>query len=224
MRFGRQRNAIYELVGPSNVDGLVVMAGTIGNHVGPEALAAFLERFRPLPMCSVACPSPACPSVLVDNATGMREALVHHPGPPPSRTHRLHRGPEANPEAAGRYGVYCEVLAERGLPIEPALTVVGDFQQPRARRAVEVILGERGLCPDAIVAFNDDMASGRSVPCATVACASRGTSRSSALTTSMRRSSPTHPLPPCASPCASKGRARAEMVFAQLRGEAVERG
>jgi len=222
MRFGRQRNAIYELVGPSNVDGLVVMAGTIGNHVGPEALAAFLERFRPLPMCSVAMPIPGVPSVLVDNATGMREALVHLLDHHRAERIACIRGPEANPEAAGRYGVYCEVLAERGLPIEPALTVVGDFQQASGAAAVEVILGERGLCPDAIVAFNDDMALG-----ALRALRDRGLRVPGDVALvgfddvdAAEFSNP--PLTTVRQPLREQGARAAEMVFAQLRGEAVE--
>jgi len=221
-RLGRQRNAIYELVGPQNVDGLVVMAGTIGNHVGPEALAAFLERFRPLPMCSVAMPIPGVPSVLVDNATGMREALVHLLDHHRAERVACIRGPEANPEAAGRYGVYCDVLSERRLPIEPALTVVGDFQQASGAAAIDLLLGERGLRPDAIVAINDDMALG-----ALQALRARGlrVPRDVALVgfddvDAAEFSNP--PLTTVRQPLREQGARAAEMVLAQLRGEAVD--
>ncbi|MBN2196356.1 MAG: substrate-binding domain-containing protein [Polyangiaceae bacterium] len=159
-RFGQQRNAIYALPGKENVDGLIVMAGSIGNDVGPEAIAAFLDRYRPLPMCSIAMPIPGVPSILVDNATGMRAALGHlldHHG---VRTIACIRGPEANPEAASRFGVYCDVLSERGLPLDPALTVTGDFRQASGAAAIGAIFGDRQLRPDAVFAFNDDMALG----------------------------------------------------------------
>jgi phosphoserine phosphatase RsbU/P len=71
--FAAQRNAIYDLAGPENVDGLLIMSGTLGNTIGPDELARWCERYRPLPMCSIAVPLPGIPSVLVDNATGMAD-------------------------------------------------------------------------------------------------------------------------------------------------------
>src|SRR5258708_17978826 len=65
-RFAAQRNAVYDLAGAESVDGLMLMSGTLGNHIGPEELARYCERYRPLPMCSIAVPLPGIPSVLVD--------------------------------------------------------------------------------------------------------------------------------------------------------------
>ena len=49
-----QRDRVFDLVSPENVDALVILSGTVGSHIGPERLRAYCERFRPLPMCSVA--------------------------------------------------------------------------------------------------------------------------------------------------------------------------
>src|SRR4051812_25954357 len=70
-RFGRQRNLVYDFAGPHSVDGLILLSGTLGNHVGPAALARYAERWRPLPMVSIAVPVTGMPTVVVDDAEGM---------------------------------------------------------------------------------------------------------------------------------------------------------
>jgi diguanylate cyclase (GGDEF)-like protein len=159
-RFGAQRNAIYEIAGPENIDGLLVMSGTLGNHVGISELVRFCERFRPLPMCSIAVALPGVSSVLVDNATGMKDAIVHLLEAHGHRRIAFIRGPEANEEAERRYRVYRDVLAERGVPLDPQLIAVGHFQQESGKAAVDVLFGQRGQLPQAIVAASDSMALG----------------------------------------------------------------
>lgn len=220
-RLGRQRNAIYELPGAQNVDGLVVMAGTIGNHVGPDALAVFLERFRPLPMCSIAMPIPGVPSVLVDNATGMREALLHLLDHHRALRIACIRGPEANPEAARRYGVYCEILGERGLPVDPALNVVGDFQQASGAAAIDLIFGERGLRPDAVVALNDDMAIGALQALRARRLRVPGDVALVGFDDVDAAEFSNPPLTTVRQPLREQGARAAEMILARLRGEAV---
>ena len=159
-RFGVQRNAVYNLAGSENIDGLMIMSGAIGNHLGKGALARYCDRYRPLPMCSIAVALPGIPSVLVDNATGMRAALVHLIEAHGRRHVAFIRGPAANAEAERRYRVYRDVLTERGLPFDPALVVIGDFQRRAGVDAIRTLLDERGLEIDAVAAASDSMALG----------------------------------------------------------------
>jgi diguanylate cyclase (GGDEF)-like protein len=155
-----QRNAIYDLAGPENVDGMMILSGTLGNRVGQNELARFCERYRPLPMCSIAVELPGMPSVLVDNAAGMRAALVHL-----LLDHRMTRiafirGPTANDEAERRYKIYRDILVEYGLSVDSRLVVNGDFQRSSGADAVRQLYDERGTKVDAIVAASDYMALG----------------------------------------------------------------
>ncbi len=154
------RNVVYDLAGAENVDGLLVMSGTLGNLVGPERLTGFCSRFRPLPMCSIAWPLAGIPSVLVDNATGMRELVVHLLDKHRASRIAFIRGPEVNSEAEGRYTAFREVLAEYGRPHSPELTVAGNFQRDDGVEAIRILFDERQQQPDAIVATNDYMAVG----------------------------------------------------------------
>ncbi len=158
--FAVQRNAIYDLAGPENVDGLLIMSGTLGNTIGPDELARWCERYRPLPMCSIAVPLPGIPSVLVDNATGMHELMAHLIEGHGYRRLAFVRGPEANDESERRYRVYRDVLAEHGLALDPALVVVGGFQRAASAEAVGRLWDDHGAPIDAVVAASDSMALG----------------------------------------------------------------
>jgi sigma-B regulation protein RsbU (phosphoserine phosphatase) len=160
---GGERNSVFELAGPSSVDAVVVASGAIGNQIDAARLEAYCQRFRPLPMCSIAVELAGMSSVCIDNESGSR-ALIEHL----CRVHGMKRvafirGPAANPEAERRFAAYAAALATEGIPLEPELVVSGDFEERSGREAVEVLLGQRKLSPhalDAIVAANDAMAMG----------------------------------------------------------------
>ncbi len=221
-RFGARRNFIFELAGPECVDGLVVMSGTLGNYVGPSKLARYCERYRPLPMCSIGVPLTGIPSVLVDNAAGMREAIVHlieHHG---YRRIAFIRGPGVNEEAEDRYRVYREVLAEHELPFNPDLVSLGNFQASSGGEAIRVMLDERHVSFDAVVAANDFMAIG-----ALEALMARGYRIPQDIAIvgfdDIRegRFSPA-PLTTVRQPLDRQGKQALELVLAQLEGEVVE--
>jgi DNA-binding LacI/PurR family transcriptional regulator/signal transduction histidine kinase len=220
-RFAAQRNAVYDLAGAECVDGLMIMSGTLGNHIGPEELSRFCERYRPLPMCSIAVPLAGIPSVLVDNATGMRDLLVHLVAAHGCRRVAFIRGPEANDEAERRYRVYRDVLGERGLAVDPELVVVGDFQRGAGAGAIDALLDERRVRFDAVVAASDSMALG-----AIDALRARGVRVPEDVAVvgfddieAARFATP--PLTTVRQPLHEQGRRAVELLLALLRGESV---
>ena len=160
LRFAARRNYVYELAGPHNLDGVVVMAGTLGNYVGLAQVAQFLECYRPLPMVSVGAQLPTMPSIEVDNARGMHALVTHLMHVHGYRRVAFIRGPEASPEAESRFAAYREVLAEYGLPLDPNLVVDGDFQEESGAAAIHTLMQERRVSFEAVVAASDAMAIG----------------------------------------------------------------
>jgi len=159
-RFGLERNFTYELAGENTVDAILVMAGTLAHAVGAEEVGQFCSRYQPLPMCSIAIAVPGVPSVLVDNARGMRDAIVHlivHHG---FRRIAFIRGPQTNEEAERRYRVYREILQEFAIEFEQKLVAVGDFQRSSGLTAAEQLLEQNPERFDAILAASDIMALG----------------------------------------------------------------
>src|SRR5437899_1535249 len=65
--FEAQANAVYDLIDPGRLDGLVVWTTAISQFVGRERLLEFLGRFGGLPMVSVEQSLPGVPSVLMDD-------------------------------------------------------------------------------------------------------------------------------------------------------------
>jgi DNA-binding LacI/PurR family transcriptional regulator/serine phosphatase RsbU (regulator of sigma subunit) len=159
-RFGQHRNFIYELATPRSVDALIVVAGTLANQVGPERLLAYCQRFQPLPMCTVSVPLPGIPSVTVDNASGLREAVTNLVTQRSLRSIAFISGPLANQESQLRHAVFRSVLEQFGVTWDPHLVVAGDFTRPSGAAAVRELLDRRHASFQAIVAANDYMALG----------------------------------------------------------------
>ncbi len=74
------------------------------------------------------------------------------------------RGPKTHAQAGRRYDGYVAALAEKGLPLDPMLTPMGDFTFQSGVRAAEELL-DLGVKPTAIFASNDDMAAGVIAAC-----------------------------------------------------------
>ena len=160
LRFGSQRNLVYNFATAKSVHGILLMSGTLGNHVGPTELGRFCERFAPRPIISLAVPLPGIPTVVVDDAEGMRRAMRHLTDVHRCKRIAFIRGPAVNEEAERRFQAYREVLNETGLAFDEQLVTPGDFQPGSGADAVRVMLDERHVSFDALVAANDHMVLG----------------------------------------------------------------
>lgn len=158
--FEAQANVLYELAGPENLDGLIVWGGILGVHLGPEEFGRFCERFRPLPIVNAGMVLPGIPSVLVDSYGGIRALVSHLIEVHGCREIAYIQGPPASPESTDRYRGYCDALTTHGLAIDPQRVAPGDFKKPAGIRAVDLLLDERKVRFDGLVAANDMMALG----------------------------------------------------------------
>lgn len=156
-------NWLYDLARPSNVDGLVMLSGSLGNRVGPNGLLRFAQTCGRLPICSMAVPVDGISSVSVDNATGMRLVVEHLIQAHGLRRIAFVRGPAASAEAELRLQAYRDVLEANGIAYEPELVVSGNFMRWTGQQALTTLLVDRKLplsAVSAVVAANDSMALG----------------------------------------------------------------
>jgi DNA-binding LacI/PurR family transcriptional regulator/signal transduction histidine kinase/ActR/RegA family two-component response regulator len=152
-------NAIYGLLGPGTADGIVVVSTLLSTHGGPAGVARLVERFGRATLCSVGIELDGIPSLVLDNRPGMEAVIDHlvvHHG---RRKIAFLAGTPKNPEAEVRFAAYEAVLARHGIAFDPALTARGHFRTNSAKVAMEEILA-RGVEIDAVVAANDEMATG----------------------------------------------------------------
>ncbi len=217
--FEAQGNRLYDLVSAQTVDGLVVMAGSLGNVVGSAGMAEFCRRYRPLPLASIALALEGIPSILVDNYRGMQDAVAHLVEVHGYYRIAFVRGPAGHSEADERYRAYVDALARYRLPLDPALVLQGDFREESGMEAVRTLLDERRADVQAIVAAGDIMARG-----VLRALQSRGARVPYDVAvvgfddiTDARFMSP--PLTTVRQPLYRQGRRAAEIVLAQMRGQ-----
>jgi sigma-B regulation protein RsbU (phosphoserine phosphatase) len=156
-RTSAQRNSLYDLIDSKRIDALIVLV-SLGNDVGGEALGEYCARFAPLPMCTLSGTLPGKPSVLVDNAGGMRRLVEHFVVTHGRRRVAFVRGPVGSDEAERRFRIYREVLEGEGIAFDPDLVTVGDFNPPAGAEAVRILCDERRVRFDALIAANDYMA------------------------------------------------------------------
>jgi DNA-binding LacI/PurR family transcriptional regulator/signal transduction histidine kinase len=218
-----RRNVLFDLVGPDNVDGLVIFSASIGISLSPLELSRFCMRYRPLPMVSLAVelPGTGIQALLVDNEAGMSAAVNHLIQVHGHRRIAFIQGPELNADAQQRFRVYTKVLAERGLPFDPALVAPGNFSVPSGAAAVQLLLDERQADVQAIVAADDTMALG-----ALQALQARGVRVPEEIAlvgfddlTGAQAVTP--PLTTVSQSLHEQGRRAFELVWSQLRGETV---
>lgn len=153
-----QYNSIYKIVNKNFIDGLVVLSGTLTNYLSPKELTQFYKQFRSIPIVSIAFSIAGIPSVMVDNESGIRQALIHLIEKHGYERIAFIRGPQTHQEAEKRFATYLDVLKEYNIPVREELTVIGDLNPQAGSDAVHILLDERHTHIDAIVAANDGMA------------------------------------------------------------------
>src|SRR4051794_3414377 len=152
-------NAIYDLLRPGSVDGLIVVSSLLSTYCGPSGVARLIERFARATICSVGIELPGVPSLVLDNRPGMEAVVEHLVRDHGRRKLAFLAGTPENPEAKIRFDAYQAVLARHGIACDPALIAPGHFRTNSAKAAMEAILA-RGADIDAVVAANDEMATG----------------------------------------------------------------
>lgn len=163
---GLHRNFVFDLCeaaavnaqGEGLLHGLVILGGAIGNQLGLAGIETLVRRWAPLPMTSIAVALPGVPSLLVDEAPGMRQALQHLVVRHGCRRVAFIRGPAVNAEAERRFAIYRSILAEHGLPFDPDLVCEGTFHKTAGAAAIRTLMDDRKVDFDAVAGCNDYMA------------------------------------------------------------------
>lgn len=157
------RNFVYDLVAQADLDGLVILAGSLSNTAGLERFRSWVEGYVRLPCVFVGVDQGDRPSVYADNAAGIRAVVSHLIEVHGKRRIAFLRGPAESPECETRRRAYLETLESHGIEPDPRLVVTGGLERERGGRAVTELFDEHRFTPatvDALVAVNDDSALG----------------------------------------------------------------
>ncbi|HEY5089190.1 MAG TPA: substrate-binding domain-containing protein, partial [Polyangia bacterium] len=130
-------NAIYELLRPDSVDGIIVVSSLLSAYGGPSGVARLVERFAHATMCSIGIELPGVPSLLLDNRPGMEAVVEHLVRDHGCRKIAFLAGTPENPEARARFDAYQAVLTRHGIAFDPARVARGYFRTNSAKVAME---------------------------------------------------------------------------------------
>lgn len=150
---------LYDLARTEQIAG-IILAGDLGYGVSSRDMKNFAEYYARVPMVANALQVDGVPSLLADNVQGMRQLVRHLISEHHYKRIAFIRGPQHQIEAEQRLLGYRQELAEHGIDYDENLIVNGDFSPESGRAAIETLLDERNLLPDAIVCANDRMAIG----------------------------------------------------------------
>jgi DNA-binding LacI/PurR family transcriptional regulator/signal transduction histidine kinase len=156
--FEAEGNLLYNLISQENVDGLIIATNVISPFVNIQEIKDFCDRYLPLPRVSIGLTLPDIPSLSVDNSGGMRQALEQLIEVHGHQRIAFIRGPKNHQEAEARYQAYVQVLAEHDLTLDLNLVAPGDFHPPAGIQAIQLLLDQRKVDFEAVVAANDNMA------------------------------------------------------------------
>ncbi|CAL9662309.1 HTH-type transcriptional repressor PurR [Streptomyces sp. enrichment culture] len=158
------RSALYELVGPARLDGVVCWSSTIGLPSPGDRARRLLRRLAHLPVISLNQPLGDQADVLsVDSHAGMRKLVGHLVARHGCRRPVCIRGPVANPVSEDRYRACVDALRHHGVGLESThVCAAVDFDAAGGASAMRVLLDARGLRPgvdfDAVLACSDVLA------------------------------------------------------------------
>ncbi len=155
-----RRNDIYDLVSSYNIDGIIGISCTLGNHISKQRLIDFYNRFIPLPIVSIGTDIKNMPSVLCDNEKSMRQLMIHFIKEHGRKKIAFIKGHDTNPDSQLRFKVYREVLAEYNIPFDENLVLPGVFTSESGEKAAAMLFEQPGARCDAVISCNDYMALG----------------------------------------------------------------
>ena len=149
----------YDLARAEQLDGLIVTADTAFG-VGVEDLKTFREMFGEIPLVTQSVSLDNSSMFIPDNIEGMRSLVRHLIEEHGYKRIAFLRGIRGQIDAEQRFEAYKEELKARGIRFDERLVVEGDYSPDGGREGIQVLLDERKIQFDALVAANDRMAFG----------------------------------------------------------------
>ncbi|HEX2997028.1 MAG TPA: substrate-binding domain-containing protein [Anaerolineales bacterium] len=149
----------YDLAKPDQFDG-VLLTADVAYRTSPDELKAFSEIYKGIPIVTQSVEMEGASIFVPDNAEGMRAVVRHLIEDHGYKRIAFIRGIEGQLDARQRFQAYKDELKAHNLRFDEDLIVDGDYTNESGRAAIRVLLDERRLRFQAVVAANDTMAFG----------------------------------------------------------------
>jgi DNA-binding LacI/PurR family transcriptional regulator/signal transduction histidine kinase len=150
---------LYDLARTEQLSGIII-SGDLGYELNQHETRLFIEAYAHIPLIVNALQVQGIPNLISDNMGGMRAAVGHMITQHNCQQIAFIRGPQHQVEAEQRLLAYRQELSAHKIKIDENLIVQGDFSPESGRAAIHMLLDERKVKLDAIIAANDRMAIG----------------------------------------------------------------
>lgn len=151
-----QYNTLFDMAAANKFDVLLVLIGTLGTYLDNEHKAQFLKKFAGTPVITITAHIDGYPCIMLDNRTGMKEAIEHLIKVHGCKKIGMVSGPKTSDDALERLDVYKETLKENGIIYDEKRVAYGNFSKFCVDEVGKLIDDNPEL--DAIVFANDQMA------------------------------------------------------------------
>jgi signal transduction histidine kinase/DNA-binding LacI/PurR family transcriptional regulator len=150
---------LYDLAKPGQLDGLLLTAD-VAYGASSQDLKTFSEIYGAIPIVTQSVEIDGASMFIPNNKEGMRSAVRHLIQEHGYKRIAFIRGILGQVDAEQRFQGYQDELKAHNLRVDENLVVEGDYTPDSGRAAVRVLLDERQLRFQALVAANDSMAFG----------------------------------------------------------------
>ncbi len=152
----RPENSPHRPLGEHNTDGLLVFTESLN---GKELTRLHNIGF-PVVLLHQASPTPLnIPVVTIENQSGARKIVEHLINIHDRRRIVFLRGPQGHEDSSLREKGYRQALKSSGIPFDPALIQLGNFDREAARASMERLLA-KGIRFEAVFTGDDESAIG----------------------------------------------------------------
>jgi diguanylate cyclase (GGDEF)-like protein len=152
-------SVVQGFINNSNLDGVIVLTGAMGEHTETEDIINFCHSIAPTPIVAIALHVPEIPTILVENSRGILDLMDHFVTVHNYKRIAFIKGPDGHDEAEERFNAYLSGLKQNGIERDDSLIIPGDFSDTAGEEAVQKLIAD-DIKFDAILAADDETAMG----------------------------------------------------------------
>lgn len=150
---------LYDLAKPDQLDGLLVTAD-VAYGTNPADLKTFFDSYGDIPIVTQSVELDRASMFIPNNTEGMRSAVRHLIEEHGYKRIAFIRGIQGQIDADQRFQAYKDELDAHNLGFDEDLVINGDYTPESGRTAIRILLDERKIRFQAVVAASDSMAFG----------------------------------------------------------------
>ncbi len=157
--FGYQFASVNSLINQNNVDGIILISGSLMRYLSKTEFENFCKNYRPLPIVSISAALQNIPSIILNFQDAYRKLVNHVIVDNKARRIAVISVRSSSVEIDERMSVIKSAIEENGIPFSSVTVLESDFNYSGTIELLNKYYSEKKEFNfDAVIALNDDMA------------------------------------------------------------------